>query len=52
MDPSTYLEYIVTNWQLIVTSLFLVIVAWCVLAIFHALLWRRYLLHRDVVGLK
>ena len=52
MDPSAYLEYIVTNWQLIVTVLLLAIVAWCVLAIFHALLWRRYLLHRDVVWLE
>lgn len=52
MDPSAYLEYIVANWQLIITALFLAIVAWCVLAIFHALLWRRYLLRRDVVWLE
>ena len=52
MDPTAYLEFIVANWQLVVTALVLALAAWFVIVIIHALLWRRHLLQRDTVWLE
>lgn len=52
MDPAAYLEFIIANWQLILSVLILTTVAWCMLIIIRSLLWRRHLLHRDTVWLE
>ncbi|MDQ5932534.1 MAG: hypothetical protein QG649_619 [Patescibacteria group bacterium] len=52
MDPSAYLEFIVANWQLILTVLVIVTGVVFVLLITRAIIWRRYLLRRDMVWLE
>ena len=52
MDPSAYLEYIVTNWQLILALLGIFTGVIVLFLIIRAIMWRRYLLRRDMVWLE
>lgn len=52
MDPSAYLEFIVANWQLILALLGIFTGVVFVLLITRAIMWRRYLLRRDMVWLE
>lgn len=52
MDPSTYLEFTVANWQLILTVFALSAAGVFVLLIIRAFMWRRYLLRRDMTWLE
>ncbi len=52
MDTSAYLEFIVANWQLILIVVSVSTVAVVMLLVIRALLWRRYLLQRDMVWLE
>ncbi|MGB3009289.1 MAG: DUF87 domain-containing protein [Candidatus Saccharimonadales bacterium] len=52
MDPSAYLEFIVANWQLILTVLAIFTGVVVVFLIIRAIVWRRYLLRRDMVWLE
>jgi hypothetical protein len=52
MDPTAYLEFIVANWQLILIVVSVSTVAVVMLLVIRALLWRRYLLRRDMVWIE
>ena len=52
MDPSAYLEYIVTNWQLILALLGIFTGVIVLFLIIRAIMWRHYLLRRDMVWLE
>ena len=52
MDPSAYLEFIVANWQLILKILAALTAVVAVFLTVRAIMWRRYLLRRDMVWLE
>lgn len=52
MDPSAYLEFIVTNWKLILSILATLALITTIALIIRALFWRRYLKKRNVVWLE
>jgi hypothetical protein len=52
MDPTAYLEFIVANWQLILIVVSVSTVTVVMLLVIRALLWRRYLLRRDMVWIE
>ncbi len=52
MDPSAYLEFIVTNWKLILALLGIFTGVVILFLIIRAIMWRHYLLRRDMVWLE